>query len=412
MSITPPYRDCPKCKKADCFGFYANSMQDNTDPKMYTQKCSVCGHRATYFLPPLDKKIIYLDQFALSEMLKSIDPSVPRRGTLNPIWRTLFNKLEQLSRKQLLVCPKSAYHNIESLPTTFYSKFQTLIEYLSWNVSFHRPNSIKMRQIEKHAKLWIQGEDDKEPAIERCDAFRGRINYWYRWNNLIKKGDPHPWERKENQRRRATNEAEIASLYDGWRSESKSQEQWFSEPKSQEQWFKETVKEFGHYTLHRPSPLFEVDFKKSVENVFLKEGVSQDHIKEKVIEYFNSPQLKNLPFLKISALLLAAMAWRVAGGQKKKTQSMFVDFDMIATFLPYCDAMILDKECHSFFKERAFKEISKYGTQLFSLRCIDKFEQYLDDIDAAESSDILLRAQDIYNWKKPFDEIYAQYLRR
>ena len=235
MSITPPYRECPECKKADSFGFYANSMQDNTDPKMYTQKCSVCGHRATYFLPPLDKKIIYLDQFALSEMLKSIDPSVPRRGTLNPIWRTLFNKLEQLSRKQLLVCPKSTYHNIESLPTTFYSKFQTLIEYLSWHVSFHRPNSIKMRQVEKHARLWIQGEDDKEPAIEHCDAFRGRINYWYRWNNLIKKGDPHPWEIAESQRRRATNEAEIASLYDGWRSESKSQEQWFSEPKSQEQ---------------------------------------------------------------------------------------------------------------------------------------------------------------------------------
>ena len=46
------------------------------------------------------------------------------------------------------------------------------------------------------------------------------------------------------------------------------------------------------------------------------------------------------------------------------------------------------------------------------MNCIDKFEQYLDDNDAAENSDILLRAQDIYDWQKPFDEIYAQYLRR
>ncbi len=412
MSITPPYRECPECKKADSFGFYSNSMQDNTDPKMYTQKCLDCGHQETYFLPPLEKKIIYLDQFALSEMLKSIDPSVPRRGTLNPIWRTLFKKLEQLSRKQLLVCPKSTYHNIESLPTTFYSKFQTLIEYLSWHVSFHRPNSIKARQIERHAKLWIKEKGDKEPTIKRNDAFKSKINYWHTSNNLKINTSPNPLEIAAIQRRRATNEAEIASLYDGWRSESKSQEQWFSEPKSQEQWFKETVKEFGHYTLHRPSPLFEVDFQKSVENVFLKEGVSQDHVEEKVIEYFNSPQLENLPFLKISALLLAAMAWRVAGGQKKKSPSIFVDFDMIATFLPYCDAMIIDNECHSFFKEKAFQEISKYGTQLFSLRCIDKFEQYLDDIDITGCSNILFHAQDIYDWQKPFDEIYAQYLKR
>ena len=402
MSITPPYRECPECKKAACFGFYANSMQDNTDPKMYTQKCLDCGHRETYFLPPLDKKIIYLDQFALSEMLKSIDPSVTKKRTPDPIWRTLFKKLEQLSRKQLLVCPKSDYHTIESLPTTFYPKLKTLIEYLSWHVSFDRSNSIKARQIERHAKLWIKEKGDKEPTIKRNGAFKSKINYWHISNNLKINTSPNPLEIAAIQRRRAKNETEIAFLYNAWRSESKNKDQWF----------KETVKAFGYYTLHRPWPLFEVDFKKSVENVFLKEGVSQDHVEEKVIEYFNSPQLENLPFLKISALLLAAMARRVAGGQKKKSPSIFVDFDMIATFLPYCDAMIIDKACHSFFEEKAFQEISKYGTQLFSLRCIDKFEQYLDDIDAAGSFDILLHAQDIYDWQKPFDEIYAQYLRR
>ena len=359
MSITPPYRDCPKCKKANCFGFYVSFMDDTIEPKIYTQKCSVCGHQEINTLSSsfLNKKIIYLDQFALSEMLKSIDPLVPRSGTLNPIWRALFNKLEQLSRKQLLVCPKSTYHSIESLPTAFYSKLKTLIEYLSWHVSFYRPNLIKMKQIEKHAQLWIQGEGDKAPPIERNDAFQGRINYWHTWNNLMKKADPHPSEIVAIQRRRAKNEAEIAFLFNAWRSESY---------KSREKWVKETVKVFGHYIIHRPWPPY-AEFKRSVENVFLKEGVSQDHVEGKVIEYFNSPQLKNLPFLKISALLLAAMARRVSGGQKKKSQSMFVDFDMIATFLPYCDAMILDKECHSFLKEKAFQEIISKSNMELSL---------------------------------------------
>ncbi|MYK50798.1 MAG: hypothetical protein F4032_03420 [Gemmatimonadetes bacterium] len=402
MSITPPYRDCPKCKKANCFGFYANSMDDNIEPKMYRQKCSACGHGELYFLPSLDKKIIYLDQFALSEMLKSIDPSVPRRGPLNPIWRTLFNKLEQLSRKQLIVCPKSDYHTIESLPTTYYPKLKILTEYLSWHVSFHRSNSIKMRQIEKHAQLWIQGKGDEEPTIEYHDALKGRINYWHPRDKPRIHIIPHLLEIEEIQHKRAKDETEIASLHDGWRSESY---------KSREQWFEETVKVFGLHTIHRPWPPY-VEFKRSVEYVFLKEGVSQAHIEEKVIEYFNSPQLKNLPFLKISALLLAAKARRVAGGQKKRSLGMPVDFDMIATFLPYCDAMILDKECHSFLKEKAFKEISKYGAQLFSMRCIDKFAQYLDDIESTGCSHILSYAQDVYDWKMPFDEIYAQYLRR
>ena len=402
MSITPPYRDCPKCKKANCFGFYANSMDDNIEPKMYRQKCSACGHGELYFLPPLDKKIVYLDQFALSDMLKSIDPSIRRKGTPNPIWRTLFNKLEQLSRKQLIVCPKSDYHTIESLPTTYYPELKILTEYLSWHVSFHRSNSIKMRQIEKHAQLWIQGKGDEDPTIEYHNALKGRINYWHPRDNVRIYLIPHPLEVEEIQRKRAKNEAEIAFLYNAWRSESY---------KSREQWVQETVKVFGHYIIHRPWPPY-VEFKRSVENVFLKEGVSQDHVEKKVIEYFNSPQLENLPFLKISALLLAAMARRVAGGQNKESPGMFVDFDMIATFLPYCDAMIIDKACHSFFEEKAFQEISKDETQLFSLRCIDKFEQYLDAIDATGSSDILLHAQDIYDWQKPFDEIYAQYLRR
>ena len=48
-------------------------MDDNIEPKMYRQECSACGHGELYFLPSLDKKIIYLDQFALSEMQKSIE---------------------------------------------------------------------------------------------------------------------------------------------------------------------------------------------------------------------------------------------------------------------------------------------------------------------------------------------------
>lgn len=65
MFIRAPYEDCPKCKRTDTFGVSTSIGRDS-----YTKKCKECFYVESYKLPKLNKKIIYLDQFVISDMMK------------------------------------------------------------------------------------------------------------------------------------------------------------------------------------------------------------------------------------------------------------------------------------------------------------------------------------------------------
>ena len=65
--------------------------------------------------PVLKKKIIYLDQFAISEMMKAFNPKTPAFHKIDRFWKVLFCKLDRLLRLQAICCPDSDFHEDESL---------------------------------------------------------------------------------------------------------------------------------------------------------------------------------------------------------------------------------------------------------------------------------------------------------
>ena len=68
--ISPPYRTCPKCSHGN-FGVFIISGA------RYTRRCRDCWHTAEFPLPKLRKKIIYLDQFVISNLMKLKNPATP-----------------------------------------------------------------------------------------------------------------------------------------------------------------------------------------------------------------------------------------------------------------------------------------------------------------------------------------------
>jgi hypothetical protein len=66
--ISAPYRTCPKCGH-ETFGILL--IRDNR----YTRRCRDCWHSSEYRLPELRRKIIYLDQFVISNLIKLVTPS-------------------------------------------------------------------------------------------------------------------------------------------------------------------------------------------------------------------------------------------------------------------------------------------------------------------------------------------------
>src|ERR1051326_5596568 len=84
--IMGPFVRCPACQNT-AFGIL------DVHRDRYLRRCKVCLETEFYDLPALRKPIVYLDQFAISNMMKAINPSTEahRAGRVEPRWRELFD---------------------------------------------------------------------------------------------------------------------------------------------------------------------------------------------------------------------------------------------------------------------------------------------------------------------------------
>ena len=100
--IMGPYVLCPKC------GLEQFSVLSIRDMRC-TRRCRNCWHKADYNLPDIRKKIVYIDQFAVSNIMKVLSPDGKghERAASEPLWKELFETLGVLCHLQLVVCPDS-----------------------------------------------------------------------------------------------------------------------------------------------------------------------------------------------------------------------------------------------------------------------------------------------------------------
>ena len=129
----------------------------------------------------------------------------------------------------------------------------------------------------------------------------------------------------------------------------------------------------------------------------------------KTVEYLLSPLLKDVPFIKISSMLYAALARKAAAGRKKPpNQGMTNDIEIISVLLPYCDAMFIDNEGHTYLKEKPLCEAIDYGTDIFSQNTKDEFLKYLDNIELNASKEHLNKVNEVYGstWREPYTTLY------
>ena len=118
----------------------------------YVRRCIDCSFDESLPLPEIKKRIIYLDQFVISNMMKELDPA-----DTNPhsFYRPLFEKLDRLSKLQLVVCPESPIQDYESAVDPRYEKFRTVFRQLSHGISFHDATTILHAQIMRAFKCLL-----------------------------------------------------------------------------------------------------------------------------------------------------------------------------------------------------------------------------------------------------------------
>lgn len=160
--------------------------------------------------------------------------------------------------------------------------------------------------------------------------------------------------------------------------------------------------------LHPPSVILVL----SIQDVLRKTGVPDSEIWPITIKYLTSPSLRNVPCVKISCMLWAAVARKAATGGKKTlpNQGMAIDIRMISVLLPYCHAMFIDRECHGYLNEMPLRKEIDYGTKVFSMCNKDEFLQYLNEIEANASKEHLDVVEEVYGkeWREPYTTLYQE----
>jgi len=418
--ISPPYVKCPNCKIKDSFGvlWIGNNY--------YSRRCKDCLFTKQYTLPKLEKLILYIDQFAISNMMKALNPKTKayKREAIDDFWRDLFGKLDILSKLQLIICPDSEFQSNESLVSPFFPSLRRMYELFSQGVTFKDKETIRRFQVTKHARNWIRSECEKPISLDVNSIVHGDINAWQE-RFILTVNVPYSEETiNEIRDLRSKTHDGLSRIFSQWQNDKdKSFDFWFHEESRafgdatlkiyfmNLEKYKEMAKGRRMLTMNDIMPSSSVILIKAVQSIFKEEGVEDNDIWPKTIEYFNSPSLANIPFNKISSMLFASLARKAATGrQKPPNRGMVNDIDMISTLLPYCDAMFIDKECHGYLLEEPTKSRVDYRTKIFSLLNKEEFFDYLDSIKKDASCEHIDKIEEVYgtDWKKPFTEIFIK----
>jgi hypothetical protein len=391
MFISPPYIKCPKCGK-NSFGIL--SIYD----KHYSRRCNECFYPkgtepdALYDLPPLNKKVIYLDQFAISNIMKAINKKLGKSSKVDSFFLDLFLKIEQLTKQELIICPDSTFHRQESQLTKYYKSLKRMYEQFSDGVTFYDPETIRRFQICLGFKCSI--EDKALEKVEVDSIIYGNRNAWKDKYIISVEYDINQEEIEKARAFREQIHENIKFLFSRWKKESNKK---FAD------WFKEEASAYGSLMVNnyinrllklangQQNPDEFISLAMGEENIlmvslqdYLSDDVSQENKLSKIFSFLTSKEIRELPYIKISAGMWATLAHNAAHGGRKEPPNigMVNDINMVSSLLPYCDAMLVDKEIYNILNFPEMKKIiAEYNTKIFSKNQKNELFTYLDNIE-------------------------------
>ena len=377
-----------------------------------TRRCRSrsCWYTSEFCLPQLRKKIIYLDQFVVSNILKMLSPGVPghKRAKTRQLWRELFDALDVLTRMQLVICPDSTEHHSESLISPFYEELKHTYRHFSTGISFKRPFSIQQQQVMVAFSAYLEGAKP-EFAFDPSRVTSGDLHGWADRIFVTVDGNL-PGEKARIQESRKNTVAALEDVFKQWQNGGKT----FVEILQQKEaaFGRGIFNAFIHDERRRaltitgqlpptlenflPSPYGMLV--RSLEWSAKLKGFSQQQCYETIMDFVKSGAIIETPSNVISASMWSSLAMQAVNGQKKAPDEGMAatDIDVTSTFLPYCDAMFVDNKCRSLWTEIPKAHKLPYQCFVFSSKTSDQFLQYLRDIRNDATPDHVALVQEIY----------------
>jgi transcription elongation factor Elf1 len=360
MWLPSSFKDCPYCKTYNSLG----TLFSKSHPSLL-EICKICNHSITHPLPSLDKKVLYLDQFFISNVLKN-------RGPNNLFFQKTYEQLRKLSRLQVMICPYSWFHKTESLHISKPNSLQKIYELLANGISFYDPASIyKHEIIYKLLEVFNTGK-----ALTIDDILYGFRNNWstsYIASTPLTDIDSN--HKNEINALEHIKKNNLVILEKFFQNCIQNYDKKLNTKQYYKKIYDKIIDELRDSYLQDDAFLNDLKMHLYTQ---LPKYLEIDPIKDFLKKY-----IKTLPSVKIMAHLVASLAHRYvfAGRKKRIDPSLLNDINMVSSILPHCDAIFIDKELYELLKN-----YPGYQNKLFSLNNKNDFLNYLKDLEEKVSA--------------------------
>lgn len=396
-----PFSPCPKCHHPDGVGLLSAGGQ------RLTMRCKVCRYTSTETLPALDKKVIYFDQLAFSELFKVQAGTRKGNAPHNDFWQELYERVRRVLLLQQAIFPASDIHSSETIVSPFPNELRDAYESLGGDVSFESADKIVGSQVWECFSAYREGRDPVF-TFDVDDILQDERNAWLSDMRVTVNADYSHFADGIRESRARTTES-LIDLVAQWAAKQRT--------------FRENLRiEIENYGQQRvgalrhlltleskleqsddPLAFLEVsghpvfrEFQMLLRN-FQKDGLPRTKAMEEVVRFWHWPGNWQQPNHRISGYLFAALARKVTAGQRKPPTRGFInDVKAISAYSPYVDAMFLDNECAGFLNESPLREELNLRTRIFSLNTRHEFLSYLADLERQAPAEVRHYATRIY----------------
>ncbi|MGZ4988885.1 MAG: hypothetical protein ACXWBP_12625 [Limisphaerales bacterium] len=400
MFELPPFRKCPKCKK-ESFGTL--SVGGNN----VTKRCKDCRYSHDEILPDVDKHVIYLDQFAVSELYKTKEEKRRPGAPSEKFWQSCYALADLAYKRQQVIFPASNLHSDETIVWHSPSELRLTHEMFSGETSFDRTDDIATNQEWGFAETYISGSGPPALTFNVDDVLSGERNDWLPVYHISVNSDYSifaPGLRKD----RSTAENSLKSLAEGWAKSRPTFDQILKHELSsygsamREALRGQVAKTQAALASGDPSSVLELRFGlmnryRQLATMFIDRGVPPQDAFNEVSKFLDWPGNQEQPAHKIFAYLIAALGWRVSSGQSPNIGAGILnDFTAIATYAPYVDAMFVDRQCASLLRQGRLRSELSYKARIFSMSNQQEFLEYLKELGDSASGDVREFAHELY----------------
>jgi hypothetical protein len=395
-----PFEQCPMCGTEKAFGILS------AGGRSYTRRCKDCGYDESAKLPSVDKAVIYLDQFAFSELFK-LRSGKRREDAHTEFWQSADRLIHRVVLLQQAVFPPSDVHHSETLVSPWPQELRDAYEAVSGEVRLEDTNHIQLSQIAAFAQAFITST---KPEIDLSvdNAVRGRRNEWLPDMRVSVKTD---YSQFADGTRASVDETAgaVVDLMEGWRKRGMGFDEALEvELSSYHESRMGALKSFAERHVKAVAAddfMAELNLGMSfivremslLRDIFSRAGIPADEIDETTSRFWKWDGNREQPFGRILAYMFAALAGQVKAGRTKTVSRGFMnDVKAIAAYAPYVDAMLVDNECATLLGLGRPRDELTYRARIFSLNNKEEFLAYLQELDDGTPEEVRHFASMIY----------------